>query len=211
MLTVVLLGASALAGVLASGCGSSSQQDASEPKGAFTVRVTHASFPSRQSVAREERLVLSVKNTSAHTVPDVSVALNSLEYLSNYPNLAARRRPVWVIDHGPGPLPRIPVETVEVDAPGGATTANYNVWALGSLAPGATHSFVWHVTAVKPGMHTVTYRVYAGLGGKAKAKLASGAVPTGNFKVNIAGRPSPKHVNPQTGRVEEGLYSAAAQ
>jgi hypothetical protein len=207
VLTVVLLGASALA----SGCGSSAQQNASEPKGAFTVRVTHASFPSRQSVAREERLVLSVRNTSAHTVPDVAIALNSLEYLSNYPNLAARRRPIWVVDHGPGPLPRIPVETVEVDAPGGGTTANYNVWALGSLAPGATRSFVWHVTAVKPGVHTVTYRVYAGLGGNAKAKLASGAVPMGSFKVHIAEQPPPRHVNPQTGRVEEGAYSPSAQ
>jgi hypothetical protein len=197
--------------VLASGCGSSAQQNASEPKGVFKVRVTHASFPSRQSVAREERLALSVKNTSAHTVPDVSVALNSLEYLSNYPNLAARRRPVWVIDHGPGPLPPRPVETVEVDAPGGATTANYNVWALGSLAPGATRSFVWHVTAVKPGTHTVTYRVFAGLNGKAKAELANGAVPTGSFKVSIADQPLPRHVNPQTGRVEAGAYSPAAQ
>jgi hypothetical protein len=210
VLTVVLLGASALAGVLASGCGSSAT-DASEPKGSFTVRVTHASFPARQSVASEERLVLSVKNTSAHTVPDVSVAVNSFEYLSDYANLAARRRPIWVIDHGPGPLPQRPVETVEVDAPAGGTTANYDVWALGSLAPGATRSFVWHVTAVKPGTHTVTYRVYAGLGGKAKATLAGGAVPTGRFKVDIAGQPSPKHVNPQTGRVEEGAYSPAAQ
>jgi hypothetical protein len=207
---VVLLGASPLAGALASGCGSSAQ-DASEPKGTFRVRVTHASFPSRQSVAREERLVLSVSNKSARAVPNVTIAVNSFDYLSDYPNLAARKRPVWVIDHGPGPLPRIPVETVEVDAPGGGTTANYNVWALGRLAPGATRSFVWHVTPVKPGVHTVNYRVYAGLNGKARAALRSGTMPTGSFKVDIAGRPPPTHVNPQTGRVEEGAYSPAAQ
>jgi hypothetical protein len=206
VLMIAMLGASALV----SGCGSSGQ-DASEPKGAFTVRVTHASFPLRQSVAREEHMVLSVTNTGAHAVPDVAVAVHSFEYLSNYPNLAARRRPVWVIDHGPGPLPRIPVETVEVDAPGGGTTANYDVWALGRLAPGATRSFVWHVTAVKPGVHTVRYRVYAGLNGNAKAQLAGGALPAGSFKVDIAGRPPTKHVNPQTGRVEEGAYSPAAQ
>ena len=94
MLTVVLLGASPLAGSLASGCGSSAQQDASEPKGTFAVRVTHASFPARQSVAREEQLVLSVRNTSTHAVPNVAVAVNSFDYISSYSNLAARKRPV---------------------------------------------------------------------------------------------------------------------
>ena len=211
MLTVVLLGASPLAGVLASGCGSSAQQNASEPQGTFAMRVTHAGFPARQSVAREERLVLSVRNTSAHAVPNVTVAVNSFDYISDYPNLAARRRPVWVVDHGPGPQPRRSVETVEVDAPGGGTTANYNVWALGRLPAGKTRSFVWDVTPVKPGMHTLSYRVYAGLNGKARAQLAGGGIPGGSFKVAIAGSPPPKHVNPQTGRVEEGAYNAAAQ
>jgi len=211
VLTIALLGASSLPGALASGCGGAAQQNASEPSGTFGVRVTHASFPSRQSVAREERLVLSVHNTSARTVPDVAVAVNSFYYTSNYPNLAARKRPVWVVNHGPGALPRTPVETVEIDAPGGGTTATYNVWALGRLAPGATRNFVWHVTPVKPGVHTVFYRVYAGLGGKARAQLASGGIPGGSFKVAIAGSPPPKHVNPQTGRVEEGAYSATAQ
>lgn len=211
VLTVVLLGASPLAGALASGCGSSAQQDASEPQGTFAVRVTHASFPVRQSVAREERLVLSVRNTSGHAVSNVAVAVNSFDYISNYPNLAARKRPVWVVDHGPGPQPRRPVETVEVDAPGGGATANYNVWALGRLPAGATRSFVWDVTPVKPGVHTVSYRVYAGLNGKARAQLAGGGIPGGSFKVAIAGSPPPTHVNPQTGRVEEGAYSPAAQ
>ena len=66
---------------------------------------TRASRPS-QSVARPARLVLSVRNTGAHAVPNVTVAVNSFDYISDYPNLAARRRPVWVIDEGPGPLPR---------------------------------------------------------------------------------------------------------
>ena len=211
MLTVVLLGASPLAGSLASGCGSSAQQDASEPKGTFAVRVTHASFPARQSVAREEQLVLSVRNTSTHAVPNVAVAVNSFDYISSYSNLAARKRPVWVVDHGPGPQPHTAVETVEVDAPGGGATANYNVWALGRLPAGATRSFVWHVTPVKPGVHTVSYRVYAGLNGRARAQLAGGGIPGGSFKVAIAGSPPPAHVNPQTGRVEEGAYSPSAQ
>jgi hypothetical protein len=35
-------------------------------------------------------------------------------------------------------------------------------------------------------------------------------VPTGSFKVAIANRPPATHVNPQTGRVEEGAFSPTA-
>jgi hypothetical protein len=207
VLTVVLLGASPLAGALASGCANSTQQDASEPHGTFAVRVTHASFPARQAVAKPERLVLSVRNTGAHAVPNVAVALNSFYYTSNYPNLAANKRPIWIVEHGPGAQPRTPVETVQVDAPGGGTTATYNVWALGRLAPHATRSFVWQVTPVKSGTHKVSYRVYAGLNGKASAQLAGGGVPGGDFTVAIAGRPAQTHVNPVTGKLAAGSYS----
>jgi hypothetical protein len=209
VLTVVLLGASPLAAALLSGCGSSAAQDANEPKGVSTVQITQASFPARQAVSRPEQLVLDVHNPSTRAVPNVAVAVNSFSYVSNYANLAARKRPVWVIDQGPGRIPNPPVETVEVDPPGAATTANYNVWALGRLAPGATRSFVWHVTPVKAGLHTVSYRVYAGLNGKARAQLAGGRIPGGDFRVTIANRPPPTHVNPETGKVAPGSYSPA--
>ena len=52
---------------------------------------------------------------------------------------------------------------------GGAVTAYSNTWALGALAPGKTATFVWRVTAVQPGVHTVAWEVAAGLNGKAKA------------------------------------------
>lgn len=209
MLTVVLLGASPLAAALISGCGGSAQQDASEPKGTSTVQVTQATFPTRQAVSRPERLVLRVHNAGSSAVANVTVAVDSFLYTSNYPNLAARKRPVWVVDQGPGSIPNPPVETVEVDPPGAGTTANYDVWALGRLAPGATRSFVWHVTPVKAGMHTVSYRVYAGLNGKARAQLTGGGIPGGDFKVAIANRPPPTHVDPETGKVAPGVYSAA--
>jgi hypothetical protein len=205
--TVALLGAVSLASALASGCGGGTQQNASEPKGTFSVRVTHASFPAHQSIAREERLVLSVRNTGSRAVPNVAIAVDSFYYTSSYPNLAARRRPAWVVDNGPGALPRIPVETEEVDPPGGGTTANYDVWALGPLAAGATRDFVWRVTPVKPGVHTVAYRVYGGLGGKARAILAGGRAPGGSFRVTISGKPAPRHVNPETGKVEPGPFT----
>jgi hypothetical protein len=212
VLSVILLSACGpLAGVLASGCGGGSRQDASEVRGSFTVQVTRASFPTRQAVARPAQLVLNVRNTGAHALPNVAVAVNSFYYISDYPNLAARKRPVWVLDEGPGAIAKPPVETVQVDPPGGGATANYNVWALGRLAPGASRSFVWHLTPVKPGMHTVTYRVYAGLNGRAQAYLAGGAAPAGSFTVDIADRPPRSHVNPQTGKVAAGVYTPGDQ
>ncbi len=207
MPTIVLLGVcGALAGMLAAGCGESRHMDAGEPKGTFTVQVAQASFPLRQSVARPEQLVLDVRNTGAHALPNVTVAVTSFDYLSDYPNLASRRRPVWVIDQGPGRAADPPVETVQTDPPGSGTTANYNIWALGPLAPGATRSFVWHVTPVKPGLHRVSYRVYAGLNGRAQAQLANGAPPVGSFPVYVADRPPPTHVDPVTGKVVPGPY-----
>lgn len=207
--TVILLGAGALAAATASGCGESAHQDASESRGTFAVQVTQASFPARQAISKPERLVLSVHNTGARAVPNVAVAVNSFYYVSSYPRLASSKRPVWVVDNGPGPQANPPVETIEVDAPGGGTTATYNVWALGRLGPGATRSFVWRVTPVKAGVHRVLYRVYAGLNGKARAQLAGGGVPGGAFEVSIAGHPPERHVNPQTGKVEFGPYKPA--
>ncbi len=201
----------ALVSALAAGCGGGQPQDAHEAHGNFTVAVTHASFPAVQAVSRPARLVLTVHNTSARTLPDVTVGVTSFYYVSNYPNLASRRRPVWIVDAGPGPLPSRPVETELVDPPGGGTTANYNIWALGSVAAGATRTFVWHVTPVKPGVHRVLYRVYAGLNGRARATLARGRVPGGSFTVVIAGRPPPTHVDPQTGRVVPGPYIPSEQ
>ena len=61
------------------------------------------------------------------------------------------------------------VTTCSQGGSGGAVTAYSNTWALGALAPGKTATFVWRVTAVKPGVHTVAWEVAAGLNGKAKA------------------------------------------
>jgi hypothetical protein len=207
MVKAVLLGVcGALAGVLAAGCGGSRHQNASEPKGRYTVKVTHASFPLDQAVAQSAQMVLDVRNTGRRTLPDVTVAVTSFDYLSDYPNLASRRRPIWVVDQGPGRVANPPVETVEVDPPGSGITANYNVWTLGPLAPGATRSFVWSVSPVKPGTHRISYRVYAGLNGNAQAALANGSPPAGSFDVNVADRPPPTHVNPTTGKVVAGPY-----
>jgi hypothetical protein len=206
--TLGLLGVcGALASVLAAaGCGESQHQDAHEAKGTFTVHVAHASFPTQQAVAKPATLTLTVSNTGAHTVPNVTVAVTSFYYTSDFPNLASSRRPVWVVDAGPGRVANPPVETAQVDPPGGGTTSNYNVWALGPLAPRASRTFVWRVTPVKPGLHKIAYRVYAGLNGRAQAQLTGGGPPVGSFTVHIAGRPPLTHVDPQTGKVVAGPY-----
>jgi len=195
-----------LVGALASGCGESRHADAGEPKGRFTVQVTHASFPTEQAVARQTRLALRVRNAGARTLPNVTVAVTSFYYRSQYHNLASSLRPVWVVNEGPGKVADPPVETVQTDPPGSGGTANYDVWALGPLAPGATRTFVWNVSPVKPGVHRLAYRVYGGLNGRARAELAGGAPPVGHFTVHIAARPPQTHVSPTTGKVVAGPY-----
>jgi len=203
------LAAGAASVLLVAGCGGGSAQDAGEPSATYTMRVRHPSFPVRQSIAREAKLVLPVRNIGLRTVPNVAVTIDSFDYTSNYPELAVDKRPVWVIERGPGAIASPPVESEEVSPPGGGQTAYVNTWALGALAPGQTRTFVWRVVPVKAGLYTVRYTVAAGLAGKSKARLASGAPVQGQFAVVIAPRPRITHVNPATGRVEAGRFPSS--
>lgn len=203
---MVLLGALfAVAGLLASGCGGA-RLDAHEARVRYPVQIVHASFPARQSIARPARMALRVRNPGPRTIPNVAVTIDSFSYLSTFRELAARQRPVWIIDGGPGTVPRRLVQTETVDPAGGGQTFSLNTWALGSLAPGATKTFVWLVTPVKGGLHRVSYVVSAGLGGNARARLSGGGLPVGRFLVNIAPAPPARHVNPETGKVVPGPY-----
>jgi hypothetical protein len=120
---------------------------------------------------------------------------------------------VWIVNNGPGTIPKRPVQTVTVDQPGGGQTAFVNTWALGPLAPGKTKTFVWRVTPVKAGVHSIDFVVAAGLNGRARARVSrsgalegGGGLPVGHFKVAIAGRPVPRYVNPETGKVTHGVF-----
>jgi hypothetical protein len=202
----MLLGAcGACVALLAAGCGQA-RQDAHEPESAFTVRVVKASFPAHQAVARPTHLELRVQNTSAKTMPNVAVTIDSFYYAEDYPELADNKRPIWAIEEGPGPIPKRLVPTQTVSPPGGGQTAYVNTWALGPLAPGHTQTFLWRVMPVKPGLHTVDFTVAAGLAGKARAQLADGALPTGHFTVDIAPQPPANHVDPNTGQIVSGAY-----
>jgi hypothetical protein len=205
----VLLGACAV--VVASGCGGGARQDASEPKGTFALKVVHASFPAKQSMAHPTSMTLQIRNTGAHTAPNVAVSVDSFAYTSDYPNLAYDKRPVWVIEQGPGAIANLPVQSQAVSPPGGAQTAYVNTWALGPLAPGRTATFRWHVMPVKAGVHTVNFTVAAGLAGKAKAQLAAGGPVQGSFTADIAPRPPDRHIDPNTGRIVAGAYPTDQQ
>jgi hypothetical protein len=189
----------------AGGCGGT-RQDPNEASRGYAMEVLGAKFPVRQSIARPTSFALQVRNAGTRTVPDVAVTLDSFYYTEHYPELAADKRPIWVIEQGPGPAARPPVQTQEISKPGGGETAYVNTWALGPLAPNGTQTFIWRVVPVKAGVYTVHYTVAAGLAGRAKAQLPSGGPVQGQLTASIAGIPPSTHVDPQTGRVVYGTF-----
>jgi hypothetical protein len=184
------VGALALAGLVAAGCGGGERQDANEPSGTFPVDVVKATFPTKQRLAEKSELQIAIRNAGDKAVPNLAVTVESDEAdqtaaaaafaeASDQPGLADPSRPVWVLD----------------TAPHGGITAYTNTWALGRLKPNQTKTFVWHVTAVKPGVHAIKYKVAAGLNGKAKAVLAGGnEEPTGTFTINVSNKPADARV-----------------
>jgi len=200
----LLIAGASIAALALAGCGGGTAQDHDEPAANFTMKVLRASFPAKQSIAKPTQFEVQVQNTGARAVPDVAVTVDSFNYTSNYPRLAADKRPAWAIERGPGPIAKPAVNTQEVSQLGGGQTAYLNTWALGRLAPGQTQTYIWHVVPLKPGTHTVHYSVAAGLAGKAKAVLASGAAVQGQFTVDVAAAPAATHVDPNTGLVVSG-------
>jgi len=192
-----------LAAVALAGCGGT-RVDAHEAKGSFDVELVHATFPTKQSIARPATLTIAVRNSGSKTIPNLVITVDSFNYTSNAPELAANKRPVWAIEHGPGLVAHPPVPSVEVSTPGSGQTAYVNTWSLGPLAAGATRTFSWNVVAVKPGLHTVRFAVASGLSGKAKAQRAGGGPAQGHFDVNIAPVPALTYVDPATGKVRTG-------
>jgi hypothetical protein len=172
--------------VLAAGCGGGTRQDKQEPSGSFNMEVVSASFPDKQHLAKQEELVVEVKNADTKTIPNVAVTVEpGFTTRSTRTDLADPNRPVWIID----------------DAPPGGVTAYTNTWALGALKPGESRRFVWKVTAVRAGNHEVHYRVAAGLNGKAKAQSPGGTSVEGSFSVDVSSEPSQARVDPETGEV----------
>ena len=179
-LTVALACATAL-----SACGGEERQDAGEPTRTFPVKITEVDFPSPQSLAERTRFVLEVRNTGASTIPNIAVTLDGLDRTFEDQDTAEGQRPIWILESGPE----------------GGTTAYVNTWAKGELPAGRTARFEWDVTAVEAGIHELSYRIAAGLDGKALARGDNGRPPEGEVAVAVTGEPADARVDPDTGEV----------
>jgi hypothetical protein len=178
-----------LCGLLAAGavgCGGGERQDANEAEASYEVEVVDASFPTRQRLAEQSELEVTVRNDADETIPDIAVTLRGLDRRQDNPNLQDPGRPVFVINGDPAEIGGY--QEVKLDAPGGGQTALVDTWALGELEPGAEKTFRWRVTAVEPGPFELTYAVAAGLGGKAKAVGPGDAQPRGVFRGTVSSK-----------------------
>ncbi len=176
----------ALACALALGaCGGEERQDADEPRGNFPVEVTEVVFPDEQRLADRTSFAIEVRNTGNETIPNIAVTLDGLDRSSGREDVAYSQRPIWVLESGPQ----------------GGTTSYVNTWAKGELPAGETARFEWDVTVVEAGTHELTYRVAAGLDGRAMAVGEGGGPPSGKVTVVVTDRPAQARVDPETGEV----------
>ena len=204
----VIAAAAAAIASLVTGCGSTTPTS-DEPHASFPVSVV-SSFPASQQLSEKTSFTVRVKNVGRRTIPNVAVTVLNPRYGTaaqafgrlippngpGQPILASRSRPVWIINQAPGRCGF----SCRNRGPGGAATAYSNTWALGRLAPGHTAAFRWRLTAVVPGPQAVVYEVAAGLTGRAKAVLRTGAPARGRFNVTISSVP-PKVTVHSNGRV----------
>jgi hypothetical protein len=175
-----------LAGVAAlAGCGGGERQDENEPEGDFPVEVVSATFPEDQKLAKSSALVIRVRNPGERTIPNIGVTVDGLTFRKRDPELADPERPQFVINGMPRNIGGFP-EAKEA-APLGCDTAYVNTWSCGPLRPGRERIFRWSVTAVKAGPFEVSWRVAAGLDGKARAvSVGGGAAPRGSFAGTVS-------------------------
>lgn len=182
---MVALAAAALLGA----CGGSSSSSDDEPSGTFHVKVTEASFPTKQALGQTSLLKLGIRNTGKRAVPGLTVTFtiagkqgveSSLPFgvSDPGPELAQPERPVWVLAQT---YPRLHGSS----DPGGASTSNRKTFAFGELKPGQTTKAIWKLSAVRAGKYTLLYNIDAGLGGKAQAKTTGGVAPGGSFQTEI--------------------------
>jgi hypothetical protein len=159
--------------LLVTGCGGGGpRQDADEQSGTYKIQVVEAKFPDHQALAKRSTMTITVKNVDSKTIPNVAVTVRSFDQTKNDPSLADPRRPQFIVNRGPA----------------GGDTAYVGTSALGPLKPGETKTFKWDVTAVVAGKYSLKYAVAAGLNGKAKAILASGGAPRGEFTGTISNK-----------------------
>ena len=189
---------------LASCGGGGERQDKNEPRGKFPVEVVSAEFPSGQKLAKESDLVIKVRNAGDKVIPNIAVTVKGFEERLKDKTLADPNRPVFVINGRPKEIGTFP-ESKEA-APEGGETAYVGTWALGKLKPGATETFRWNVTAVRPGPYKLLYEVSAGLDGKARAVVPGGGddIPAGQFAGTISEEAPDTRVGEDGQTIEQG-------
>ncbi|MGN6275292.1 MAG: hypothetical protein ACTHNP_05080 [Solirubrobacterales bacterium] len=191
-LHAIAIGLAALAAAaLLAACGESSS-DANEATGTFHVKVTEASFPTKQKLGQTSLLKLAIRNTGKRALPGLTVTFtvagkrgvnSSLPFgvSAPQPELAQPDRPVWVLAQT---YPRL----YGSSSPGGASTSSPKTFDFGPLKPGETTTAVWKLSAVRQGKYTLLYTIDAGLSGKARAKTGNGVTPGGSFATEITSR-----------------------
>jgi hypothetical protein len=188
-------------------CGGGSSSDANEAEGNYRVKVTDASFPTKQRLGQTYLLDLGVRNSGDRTIPalTVNVAIKGREGEGStlpfgirdpQPELAQPDRPVWVLAaHYP--------KFAGSSANGGAETSNQKTFDFGPMKKNATADMVWKLSAVKPGNYTLVYGVEAGLSGTTKAETGGGVAPGGTFSVDISSAERNTEVNDRGEVVEK--------
>jgi hypothetical protein len=167
------------------GCGGGERQDENEPEGDFPVEVVEARFPQDQKLAKSSDLVVTVRNAGRETIPNIALTVEGFDERKDDPELADASRPVFAIDGVHVEIAGFP--EAKDASPRGCDSAYVNTWACGPLEPNEQKTFRWSVTAVRAGDFEVSWRVAAGLDGKAKAVAAGGGpAPRGQFSGSIS-------------------------
>jgi hypothetical protein len=171
--------------VALAGCGGGERQDENEPEGNFPVEVVEAKFPEDQKLAKSSDLVVTVRNAGSETIPNIAMTVDGFDRRKKDPDLADPNRPVFALN---GVQVRIAGFPEAKDAsPRGCDTAYVNTWACGPLEPNQQKTFRWSVTAVHAGDFEVSWKVSAGLDGKAKAVASGGGpAPRGAFSGTVS-------------------------
>lgn len=167
-------------------CGGEDRRDGDAPDGVYTVAVVRSSFPAQQRIAKQARLVLTVRNTGDQAIPDLVVTVRGFTDRSGGPRETDLGRDVWIVDEDPR----------------AAATAFGDTWTAGRLEPGRSTTLRWRLTPVLAGRHTVRYEIAPSLTGAARARLADGgARAAGTLRARVNDAPARARVDPRTGQV----------
>lgn len=171
--SLVGLTASAAALGAFAGCGSGGVA-ADAPEGAASNVAATARFESVQHPGSTYPLRLTIVNReSERSLPTANVTVTGFSQAievgdNGAGRVADPRRPVWIVDAPPR----------------GASTAYRDTWSIGPLEPGERRTFVWKLSPVRRGRHTLRWSISAGLD-DARPVAAQKAATSGTLDVEV--------------------------